>query len=296
MCAVGIGFSGHLGIRKEASFASGGSVDHWQPFTSESIELSYANVYTDQVRNTAEQVGGQRGVSSVAGNISFNVTPQGPTEWWQCGLGQASSVFYVERPLDSLLLQIDRETGCVQASGCMIGDMSFNSSQGGVLGCSVSIEGAGLGSCSAGSPSYTEEDVPYLHHEAVFSLNGTSDTSVTTFSVSISNSLGTDLYGTGTDRVEIPAGKLIVTGSFTKLFDDVVERNAFLNAQERSFNVTFTRGGTFFAINCPNIRYNSRPANISSQSEYILETFNFTSYVNDASTEKSIQISGDFVA
>lgn len=291
--AVSVGFQGHLGLRKESSLASGGAIDNWQPFTSESLELSYNNVYSDKVQATPEQVGGQRGNEVVTGNITFPLSPQNPAQWWTCGLGQDTSPYYVERPLKSLMLQIDKEAGCIQASGCMINTMTFSSSQGGELACSADIEGVGMASCTVGVPSFTATDAPYLHQEASFRLNGTADTSVTAFSVALANNVGTDLFGTNRVRLDIPAGKLVVTGSFTKLFDDVTERDAFLASSVRSFQVDFARNTKSFTIYCPKIRYNTRPANIGGQSEFIMETFNFTAFVDDPATEKSIRISGD---
>lgn len=291
---MAIGGQGHLGIRKESSFASGGAVDSWQPFDSESIELNFANVFSDRIQSTAEQVGGQQGHFAVAGNITFPVSPQNPSQWFTCGVGQTSSPFYPTRTLSSMLLQIDRETAAVQASGCMVGSMTFSSAQGGELKCSADIEGAGLGSVTAGTPSFTADDAPYLHEECTFALNGTNDNSVTAFSVNINNNLVGDLWGTSKQRIDIPAGKAVVTGSFTKLFDDTTERNAFLNNQTRSFKASFVRGGTSFIIWCPKIRYNTHPENIGGQSEYILETFAWTAYVDNVSTEHSIWVSGDF--
>jgi len=290
---VAVGFEGHLGIRKEGSLASGGAIDNWQPFNSESLELSYNNVYSDRIQSTAEQVGGQRGNEIVTGNITFPVSPQNPSQWWECGLGQSASPYYVERPLGSLMLQIDKEVGCIQASGCMINTMTFSSSQGGELACSVDIEAVGMASCTAGSPTYTASDAPYLHQEATFRLNGTADTSVTAFSVSAANNVGTDLFGTNRVRLDIPAGKLVVTGSFTKLFDDLTERDAFLAATVRSFQVDFARNTKSFTIYCPKIRYNTKPANIGGQSEFIMETYNWTGFIENVTTEHSIRISGD---
>lgn len=288
-----IGGLGHLGLRRESSFASGGGVDNWQPFTSESVDLTYNNSYTDRVRNTAEQVNGQQGNEVVTGNVVFPVSPQNPSQWWSCALGQLATPFSVQRDLSSMLLQIDRETAAVQVSGCMIGSMTLSSAQGGELTCSVDIEAAGMGSVTAGTASFTASDAPYLHSEATFALNGTNDNSVTAFSVTLNNNLQTDLFGTDRKRIAIPAGKLSVTGSFSKLFDDTTERNAFLNAQVRSFKATYVRQGASLVIFCPKIRYNSHPENISGQSTYIIETFNWTAYVDDPATENSIRISGD---
>lgn len=292
--ATPVGAQGHLGLRKEASFASGGAVDNWLPINSENVSLNQANVYSDRVRNTSEQVGGQVGLRSVAGDINLPVSPKWATQILQCAIGGTSSPFAPARPLNSMLFQIDHETAAIQVSGCMAASLGFSSTQGGELLAVLGIEGKGLANVAAGSPSYTASDNPYLHHEASFQLNGVADTNITDWNLTINNNLVTDLYGTGTMRVDIPAGKCLVTGSFTKLFTDVTERNAFLNSQVRSFWVKFLRGSNFLTLFCPTVRYDSHTENIGGQSEYILETFNFTAYVDDPATENSIRVSGDF--
>lgn len=294
MSPTAIGGQGHLGIRKEESFASGGAVDNWQPFISESVELTINNIFSDKVQSTSEQVYGQRGNVSVAGNITFPVSPQNPAQWFRCGLGQSASPYYIERPLPSMLMQIDKDTQAIQASGCMLQSLTFSSSQNTELTCSVDMEAAGMGVVSAGTPSFTASDAPYRHEECAFLLNGVADTSITAWSLTLSNNLVTDLYGTNLQRIDIPAGKLVVTGSFTKLFDDTTERNAFHSATVRSFRAAYTRSGASLIFVCPKIRYNNAPANIGSQTEYILETFNFTAYTDDPANEQSIRISGDF--
>ena len=288
-----IGAQGHLGIVTEASFASGGTIADWQPINSADLTLSFANVYTDKIADTAEQLGGRKGNRVVTGGVEFGISPENPLEWFQCGIGQDTSPYYSTRPLKSLAIEIDKETDAILASGCMIGAMGISSSQGGELTCAVDIEAADLNDTTAGSPSYTSGDTPYLHYEANFELNGVADTSITAFGISINNNLNADIFGTSEIRTEIPAGKQVVTGSFTKLFDDVTERDAFLKAQVRTFKVQFVRDSKSFTIWCPRIRYDSRPAPLAGQSEYILETFNFTAFVDDPATENQIRISGD---
>ena len=288
-----VGAQGHLGIRKESSFASGGAVDNWQTMNSESLNLTFANVYSDRIASTPMQVDGQSGLRAVAGDIVFPVTPSMPSQWLECGIGQSSSPYYPTRTLSSMLVQIDHETAAVQASGCMVGSLALASSQGGELTMTATLEGAGFSSVTAGSPSYSA-DAPYLHQNAVFKLNGTTDTSVTDWNISIDNNLVTDLYGTDIQRVDIAAGKAVVSGSFTKLFDDTTERNQFLNAGVRSFWVKFTRGSNYLTVYCPKVLYDSHTENISGQSDYILETFNFTGYIDDPDSEYSVRVSGDF--
>lgn len=287
---MSVGFQGHIGIRKEASFASGGAVDNWQPINTGSLDAAPRFLYSDRIRSTAEQVSAPEVGRVVSGSLVFPVTPQGPLQWWSVGLGQAASPYSVARPLSSLLIQLDQETAAVQASGCMIGSMTLSSQEGGELMCSVDIEAKDLASVAAGSPLYTSGDFPYVHAEAVVKLNGVTDTKVRSWSLTVNNSLITDLFGTGVARTDIPAGKLVVTGSFTKLFDTVTERDAFLARGVRSFEATYTRGLRSFDVLCNRIKYNSRPASLTGQSDYIVETFEWTAYVEDPTAEQSVKV------
>jgi len=292
-----IAAEGHLGIRKESSFASGGAVDDWQPFDSETVQLNRDHAYGDRIQATAEQVGGTNIRRSGAGTITFGISPQNPVQWWECALGQTTSPYSESRPLSSMLLQIDRETAAVQASGCMVGSTTISSTQGSgpdtELKCAVNIEAKDIADVSAGSPSFTSGDAPFVHSEGVFKLNGSVDENVTAWSVTMDNALAADLYGSARTRVAITATKLTVTGSFTKLFETTTERDAFLAGDARSFQATFTRGTRTFDVNIAKMKYDNRAAPLSGQTEYIMETFNFTAYVDDASTENSVVITVD---
>jgi len=296
---MGIAALGHVGIRKEAAFASGGAVDVYQPIDSESLQLNRENVYGDRIQATAEMVGAVLGRKTVTGGLTFGVSPQCATQWWECGLGQTSSPFSESRPLSSIAIEVDREAGAIYASGCAIGSLTFSSSQGAgpdsELKCAVTIEGKDQAPATATSPSFTADDPPYIHSEASFLLNGGADTNVQSFTVTIENTLATDLFGSGFTREKIAATKLVCTGSFTKMFEDTTERNAFFSGGARSFQVTFNRGGRSFDINCAQIRYDTRPTPLGGQSEYIIETFNWTAYVDDSSSENSVVLTVDTV-
>ena len=289
-----IGAQCHLGIVKEASFGAGGPVSTWQTFTSEGLNATEAFIFADRIQSTAEQVGSNVGLHAAEGDITFPVTPKMSDVWFECGVGNSSGVYYSERPLDSMMVQIDHETSAIQASGCMIESLAFSSSQGGELSCVASLQAKGMSKVAAGSPTYTSGDNPYVHQEAVFTLNGVVDNSVTAWNLTIANNLVGDLYGTGRQRIDIPAGKMAITGSFTKLFDDTSERDAFLDAKERQFKVAFSRGGQSLVFWAPKIRYNTHTENIGGQSDYILETFGWVGYSEDPSTQQSLRVSGDF--
>jgi len=286
---------GHVALRKEASFASGGTVDSWQPIDSESVGLVREYAYGDRIQATEEQVGGVEVRRHVAGAITFGVSPQGPGEWWVCGLGQGTTPHSGERPLSSMLLQIDREQAAAQSSGDMITSMAISSSQGSgpdaELKCTVNIEGKDEGGCTAGNPSFASGDAPYVHSEAAFLLNGVANADVTAFSVNIENNNATELYGSDKTRQDIPATKLVCTGSFTILFKTTTEYDSFINdGAARSFQVTFTRGAYSYAITVAKLRYDTVPVPLGGQSEYIMPTFNWTAYVDDSDTENSVAI------
>ena len=56
---VSIAARGAVGIRKEASFASGGTIDSWQIVESANLRHTKSYIYQDRIRNTPEQFGGQ---------------------------------------------------------------------------------------------------------------------------------------------------------------------------------------------------------------------------------------------
>ncbi len=290
----GIGALGHVGVRKEEAFASGGAVDNYQPIDSESLGLVQEHVYGDRIQATEEQVGGIRNRRMGAGAVVFGVSPDGPLQWWQCGLGQSSSPYSSERPLNSMLLEVDREAGAVQTSGAMISSLSFASTQGSgpdtELKCTATIESKDFGGISASNPSFETDDAPFIHSEAVFTINDSPEDNVTGFTLNIANNPVTDLYGSDKTRQEIPATKIVVTGSFTKMFENTTERNAFFAGDNVSFQVTFTRGAQSFDINVAKAKYDTRPAPLTGQSVYVAETFNWTAFVDDSSSENSVVI------
>ena len=251
-------------------------------------------VYGDRIQATEEQVGGVENRRMGAGAIVFGVSPDGPLQWWQCGLGQSSSPYSGERPLNSMLLEVDREAGAVQTSGAMISSLAFASAQGSgpdsELKCTVTIESKDFGGVSAGNPSFEADDAPFIHSEAVFTINNNPEDDVTGFALNIANNPITDLYGSDKTRQEIPATKLVVTGSFTKMFASTTERNAFFNRDDVSFQVTFTRGAQSFDINVAKAKYDTRPTPLTGQSAYVAETFNFTAFVDDSTSENSVVI------
>src|SRR3990167_4077415 len=292
--AVPIGAQGAVGIRRESNFASGGAIDSYQPIISEDLVLNQINVHGDRVQSAEGQIGSTPHHKIVTGSIVFGVSPSNPQQWWACGVGSSNNVspYNGVRPLPTMLIASDRKTGAVQTSGDLISTIGFSSSQDGELQCNVAIEGQDMANratfASTALSNYVSGDAPYVHSEAVFTLNGTVNKDIMNFSVEINNNPATDLFGSDKVRRDIPAKKRTVTWSFTKLFQDTVERNAFLANQNRSFQVVFSRGAKSFDINIGKIHYDSHTEPLAGQNDYIVESFPWTAFYDDPNTEKDI--------
>ena len=281
---------GAVGIRKEASFASGGGIDNWQVVESASLTRTNTHVYQDRVRNTPEQVGGRFAHSMVAGQVVFPVSPSNPLQWFECGIG-GTGPYTPSLPLSSIAIEIQEgDVAAVYSSGDMISRIEFGSQAGDILRCTVGIEGAELSARTASAVTFTSGDDPYLHQEAAFTLDGVANSQIMAFSVAKENNLVTDLFATGRRRRDIPATKAVVTGSISILFENTTFRNRFFNQLPSSISVVYTRGAKNFTIALNNVNYDVSDRPLSGQTSYITETLNFTAFVNDPTAENSMKV------
>lgn len=284
---------GALGIRKEASFASGGVIDAWQVFESASLDPTNVHVMQDRIRNTPEQVGARFTQRIVSGNITFPVSPNMPVTWFECGIG-GTGPYTPQIPLSSMAMELQEgDVAAVYSSGDMISRLEFSSRKGDILRCSVSIEGKDMAArpaTSIPSTAFPSGDDPYLHTECAFTLDGVVNNQIESFSVSKENNLITDLFANNTTRRAIPATKAVVTGSIGILFEDTTMRNRFFNQLPSSIVANYARGADAFKIELVRIVYTNDARPLDGQSSFILETLNFSAYVDDPSAQNSIKI------
>lgn len=284
---------GALGIRKEASFASGGGIDNWQVIESASFDKTNLHVFQDRIRNTPEQVGGRFTQTSVSGNITFPVSPNGPNQWWECGIG-GTGPYTPQLPLSSMAMELQEgDVAAVYSSGDAVSRLELSSRKGDILRCSISLEGKDVSARSATSipaAAFPSGDDPFLHTECTFTLDGVTNQQVESFSVVKENSLITDLYANNTTRRAIPATKAIVTGSIGLLFEDTTMRNRFFNHLPSAIVANYVRGGDSFKIELNKIIYTNDARPLDGQTSFILETLNFTAYVDDPTAENSLKI------
>ena len=284
---------GALGLRKEASFGSGGLIDSWQVLESGSQEESPNYVMQDRVRNTPEQVGARFSNAGVSGNFTFPVSPANPTQWWECGIG-GSGPYTPQLPLSSMMIELQEgDVAPTLSSGDMISRIEFSSRSADVLRCTVAFEGKGIGgraATSIPSTAFPSGDDPYIHQEATFTLDGVENQQVENFSVSKENSLITDLYANNRSRRAIPATKAIVTGTIGILFEDTSIRNRFFNRLPSSIVALYQRGGRSFKLELNKLVYTNDTRPLEGQTSFILETLNFSAFVDDPASENSMKV------
>lgn len=290
---VSISAQGAIGIRKEASFASGGLIDSWQVVEQYGLTNNVSHVYQDRIRTTPEQIGGRASHSMVSGPIVFPVSPQGPTQWWECGIG-GTGPYTPQRPLSSMAIEAQLGSiGCEMSSGDMIGRLEFSSRQGDILRCNLNIEAKDMDArtpTTIPSGAFPSGDDPYLHSEATFTMDGVANPAVTAFSVALENNLITDLLAVGRARRDIPATKAVVSGSISILFENTTYRDRFMNQLPSSIVALYSRGAKSFKIELNRLAYDSDDKPMQSQSDYIVETLNFTAYVDDPTAQNSMKV------
>lgn len=284
---------GALGLRMEASFASGGGLDNWQVIESASFDKSNSHAVQDRVRNTPEQIAARFMYTQMSGSVTFPVSPLNPTQWWQCGIG-GTGPYTPQLPLSSMAMEAQEgDIAAVCSSGDMISRIELSSKKGDVLRCSVDIEGkdlSGRTATSIPSTAFPSGDDPYLHQEASFTMDGVASSQIEAFSVSKENNLITDLFANNRARRDIPATKAIVTGSVQILFENTTFRNRFFNTLPSSIVALYSRGGKSFKIELNKIVYLTSSRPLDGQTSFILETLNFQAYVDDPVNENSLKV------
>ena len=284
---------GALGIRKEASFASGGVIDSWQVMERGNLDKTNRHVMQDRIRNTPEQVGGRFADTAVSGQFIFPVSPANPTQWWVCGIG-GTGPYTPQLPLSSMAFELQEgDIAAVYSSGDMIGSLELSSKKGDILRCTVSIEGkdlSGRTATSIPSAAFPSGDDPFLHSECTFTMDGVTNNQIEGFSVKKENNLITDLYANNITRRDIPASKAVVGGSIQILFENTTFRNRFFNRLPSSIVALYQRGTRSLQIELNKIVYLGSTRPLDGQTNWILETLNFSAYVDDPANENSLKV------
>lgn len=276
-----IGSNAQVGFAEETVWASGTpTINHFIPFTSESLMLEKNIVATDAIRGNAARSIWREGASRVGGDLNAEI--QATQEFcvlMKHALGRAETAgpsgspgvvythdIYPSGTLpEGLRFEINRDAGTFKYDGMKVNSMTLNCAVGEPLTSTFSL----IGRNEQTSSSYTTADSistlnPLTFDEGTMYVDGTA-TEVSGFSLTVNNNLAEDKGQLGSKyRAAVPrSGFRDVTGSINVEFDNFTNYNKYVNGTEAALALHFTSDDTITGaatseyykmfIDCPRI-------------------------------------------
>lgn len=286
---MAFGTDGYIGISKQESYSVATSAYHWMPFVSEGITDAIEVLMEETIRDRYDEPPTIEGLTTVEGDIAFELNPIDSGLLWYAACGQASSTalqsgyvfqheflpiqtrFDSNLALQPVCMHIYR--GVDEAFEYMDGQLSsieFNLAAGALAKLSTTWICRTSSLRTALTASYHTDTQAFAWHAASISMAGTGITDYEEINVSINNALegvslidGTKVYS----RIH-RNGFREVRVSGTIDLPDLNEYDQFRSQSERQLILTLTgdevRSGynESFVINIPKFRYETFPVNI----------------------------------
>lgn len=309
--AIGAGIGSWLGIKKEATFNTAVTVDHFYEFNSESTKYTKNTVVGQGLRNggLTPRVN-RRVVTTFAGEGDFEVDV--PTRGIGLLLSLATgsvpsgvsangaySYTFVPEDLvgDSFTTQIavPQYGGTLTyktLTGCKMSSFELSVGAGDIAKAKFNLDSAGFtsGSTTSATPAYANYATTNLFHFAQGVITDNASTTyanIKDFSLSVDNSLKTDRYNLGSagaKQEQIINGFRAITGKISAEFTDTVLLDKFLADTTAGLKLTFT-GGTIgtttelLSITLPACKFDGDTPMVSGPG-VIDVSFGFTVYDN----------------
>jgi len=286
---MGYGTDGYLGISKQDSYNTPTSAYHWMPFVSEGVTDAIETLMEETIRNRYDEPPLIEGLTTVEGDVAFEVNPIDSGLLWYGVTGQMSSTalqsgyvyqhvftpvqdrfdsnlalvplcFHIYKSVDEAFEYMDGQLNSVEftlAAGALA-----------KMNCNVICRTSSLR--AAFTASYHSNPQAYAWHQASLSMAGEAITDYEEVIVSINNTLSgvTLIDGTKTHSRIQRDGFREVRISGTIDLPNLDEYNEFRLQSERRVVVTLTgnevRSGYYesFKIDIPKFRYEAFPVNI----------------------------------
>ncbi len=238
-----LGYNCHLGIAEESTYGTATDPTCFIPVYNESISVKRGWVKRKGARARRGSPKPCPGSITVSGSLgSFEVDADNIGILLKCGLGDVSSAqlgatiaykhtFKLGSPLIPFTIEANRETQCVQISGCKINSMKFSNNIDQILECSVDIIGKTEAAHAETSPSYSTA-MPFNFLDlgaAGVQIGGSANAYVKSFELNVANNLDGNYRTTaeGATIMDLPDGRCEVTGSVTLVFETDEERQRF---------------------------------------------------------------------
>ena len=311
MCPA-IGSNAQVGFAEETVWASGSpTINHFIPFSSESISLEKNIVATDAIRGNASRSIWREGAYRTGGDVSAEVQPtQEFGVLLKHALGRAEtagpsgspSVVYTHTIFPSgtlpegLKFEIDRDAGTFRYDGMKVNTLNLTCAVGEPLASTFTF----LGKTEVTSANSTTADSistlnPLTFDEGTMYLDGSSQ-EVSGFSLTIENSLAEDKGQLGSKyRAALPrSGFRDVTGSLNMEFDDLTFYNKYVNGTESSLALEFVSDDTItgaatsetyeLKIDLPRVVFTGTTPNVGGP-DLIYHDMPFTAFATDSPSE-----------
>lgn len=309
---MSIGCLGHVGLKQESAFGAEASpATVFGEIYNESIAMENKMIRPDMVNGSRYGKWVVPGPISGQGGISTGLVAEGLSPWLLKGLfGEATSELvatgvydHTFRPaqsaaLPSFTLEVDHGTACQNWIGCTVSEAELSVSPTDVLNMRVKLLAQRPKKSEASTPDYPAVK-PFTAFETEFALNGISNISFESFSISIRNSVEPvwTLNGKRYAAKHVAKG-FEVEGSLTLEFGSDEERRRLwggadamepqLSVTPGSLLMTATQIEEFLpgykrtlTLDAPEIYYAAAPANISAARDRIVQVVSF--FVNFSS-------------
>lgn len=282
----------HLGIAKEVTWGIPVAASDYLPLISESLNKEIEQVISQAKKGIVDEPQSFEGQHNIAGDLSFEVHPGSlghilraafgaPTTSQPDGVGNPTvyqhefipvqDKFAPECALPPYSIEVHRDLEqAFQYAGVVVNNLSlsFGTDQK-IMQAQASVIAKALALIAKTTPSF-ETTEPFRWHQAVISINGTTNNDIQTLNVGVNNSLeGKPTLNASKDISRIKRnGVRTFPVSLTFDLNDLTEYNRFLNQTEVAVSIVLTGAlisGTYnhkITIDIPKLRYTAFPINV----------------------------------
>jgi len=262
--AYGAGIGASFGIKTEATFNTGVSVDHFTEMNSESLKYNKNTVVGNGLRAGGKVQRSQRRVvttSDASGDLEIDLPTRGLGLYLAHSMGTfpspttvSSGVYSYTYTLgDTSATSFTTQVGVPQyggtvtpktLTGCKVSSFELSVAAGEIAKGKFSIDAAGFTtSTSLATPSYPALGSVFHFAQGAITIDGSSVANIKDFSVSVDNVLKNDRYNLGAAGIksqQVINGFRAITGSLTAEFTDTTLLAKFLADTSAALVLTFT--------------------------------------------------------
>jgi len=314
MSPLATGLGGQLGFAAESTYGTFVAPTRFLEFTEASVKYERERIESNGIRAGRRVLHRwAQGVQRAAGDVTFEMAPQGFALLWAHVLGGTDVITgtnpytHTMSPGDlagkSLSLQIGKpDLGGVVRSftylGCKVTGAQVSAAVNEYAMMTVSFYGNHLDTAQIlGTASYPAGLTPFDFTKGTVTLAG-SGFDVKEFTLSIDNGLAVDrhfLRTTTPERSKEPLenSRRSYTGSMTADFTDLTALNRFINGTEAALVLTFNAGASAQTTITMNVRFDGEDPDIGQD---ILEQplqFKAVSSTSDAAAITVVVINAD---